>query len=145
MEVLRCLPSVGTGNYIDEAVQLAEELGFSQTEAELPPWDEIILRLRSCRPEWDWREELNPWALSQEPPLAELRVPGIYNRAVLVAGSRSPFTYGLEAELRKLMQAGDEVKDTALGHWLSAAKAAENAESGGGAMNNDRPLLGAVG
>lgn len=138
IEVLRSLPSVGTGNYMDEALCLSEELGFGQTEAELPPWDEIILRLRTCRPDWDWREDLNPWALSLDPPVSELRVPGIYNRAVLVAGSRSPFTYGLEAELRKLMHAGDSVQGTALAHWLSAA---ENAESPARPVHDDRPLL----
>ena len=50
--------------------------------------------------EWGWKEDLNPYALSTGAALPELSAPGIYNRAVLFAGTRSPFTYGLEIELR---------------------------------------------
>jgi len=139
VEVLRNSPSAWTGNYIDEAIQLSEELGLGQSEGDLPPWDEIVLRLQRCRPEWDWREDLNPWALSEGPPLPDLRIPGIYNRAVLLAGTRSPFTYGLETELRKLMQAGDSVNDTALGHWLRAAGDTEAETTP--PVRDDRPLL----
>jgi very-short-patch-repair endonuclease len=119
LEVLRSLLAVDSGNVIDEAIQLSEELGLANSEEDLPAWDEVILRLRRCRPEWDWREELQPYALSQGVPLDELAEPGIYNRAVLFAGARSPFTYGLEVELRKLAQFEEEsVRDSALGVWL---------------------------
>jgi very-short-patch-repair endonuclease len=135
LEVLKTLPSADSGNLIDEAIQLAEELGLANEEDDLPPWDEIILRLPRCRPDWGWREDLNPYQLSKEPPLAALSAPGIYNRAVLFAGTRSPFTYGLEVELRKLMQLGDEaVRDTALGLWLRG-------DSVGAAAPQDRPIL----
>jgi very-short-patch-repair endonuclease len=118
LEVLKNLPSADSGNVMDEAIHLSEELGLADAEDELPVWDEVILRLQRCRPEWDWREDLNPYTLSRGSPLAELS-PGIYNRAVLFAGTRSPFTYGLEIELRKLAQLDDEaVRDTALGLWL---------------------------
>ena len=131
IDVLKSLPAVDSGNATDEAIQLAEELGLANTEEERPPWDEIILRLPRRRPDWDWREELNPYEFSQGAPLTELSEPGIYNRAVLFAGTRSPFTYGLELELRKLAQLSeDAVRDTALGLWLrggsiEAAAAAE--------------------
>jgi hypothetical protein len=119
LEVLKNLPAADSGNVMDEAIHLSEELGLADSESDLPPWDEIILRLRDCRPDWDWREDLNPYELSKGPPLAESNAPGIYNRAVLFAGTRSPFTYGLEAELRKLAQLDeDAVRDTALGMWL---------------------------
>src|SRR5207248_10495817 len=119
LEVLKTLRAVDSGNVIDEAIQLSEELGLANTEDDLPQWDEIILRLQRCRPEWGWQEDLNPYSLSTVAPMAELSAPGIYNRAVLFAGTRSPFTYGLEIELRKLMQLDDEaVRDTALGLWL---------------------------
>jgi very-short-patch-repair endonuclease len=135
LEVLKRLPSVDSGNAIDEAIQLAGELGMANADDDLPQWDEIIFRLRHCRPEWDWQEELNPYELSQGVRLAELRAPGIYNRAVLFAGTRSPFTYGLEVELRKLAQLDDEaVRETALSQWLR-----------GGAIEappvEDRPIL----
>lgn len=119
LEALKSLLSVDSGNVTDEAIQLAEELGLANAEEDLPPWDEIILRLRLCRPEWDWREDLNPYKLSPDPPLAQLTRPGIYNRAILFAGTRSPFTYGLELELRKLAQMEeDRLAPSALGLWL---------------------------
>lgn len=119
LEVLKSLPTADSGNIIDEAIHLSEELGLANTDDDLPQWDEIVLRLQRCRPEWGWQEDLNPYALSTGVSLSELRVPGIYNRAVLFAGARSPFTYGLEIELRKLAQLGEEaIRDTALGLWL---------------------------
>ena len=134
LDVLRTLPSADSGNIVDEVVHLSEELGLANTEDDLPQWDEIVLRLRRCRPDWGWKEELNPHELSKGAPLAELSAPGIYNRAVLFAGTRSPFTYGLEVELRKLMQLDEEaVRDTALGMWLRG----ENSEAPPG----DRPIL----
>ena len=63
--MLKSLLAVDSGNVIDEAIQLSEELGLANAEDDLPPWDEIILRLQRCRPEWDWKEDLNPYALSQ--------------------------------------------------------------------------------
>ena len=135
MDVLKTLPAADSGNVIDEAIHLSEELGLANPEDELPEWDEIILRLQRCRPDWDWREPLDPYALSAGAPLAELSAPGIYNRAVLFAGTRSPFTYGLEVELRKLMQLDDgALRDTALGLWLRG----ENVEF---APSEDRPIL----
>ena len=69
------------------------------------------------------------------PPLAEFSSPGIYNRAVLFAGTRSPFTYGLEIELRKLMQL--ERTRSATPRWDSgcAARASRRAPA------EDRPIL----
>jgi very-short-patch-repair endonuclease len=135
MEVLKTLPAADSGNIIDEAIHLSEELGLANPEDELPEWDEIILRLQRSRPEWDWRENLDPYAFSETVPLAELTAPGIYNRAILFAGTRSPFTYGLEIELRKLMQLDEaSVQSTALGQWLRG----ENLDS---PPAEDRPIL----
>ena len=119
LEVLKTLLQADSGNLIDEAIHLADELGLANTDDDLPEWDEIIPRLQDCRPDWDWQEPLNPYAVSEGAPLSRLSRPGIYNRAVLFTASRSPFTYGLEVELRKLAQLDDEsVRDTALGLWL---------------------------
>ncbi|HYW45581.1 MAG TPA: AAA domain-containing protein [Bryobacteraceae bacterium] len=135
LEVLKTLPSADSGNVMDEAIHLSEELGLANIEDDLPQWDEIILRLERCRPEWGWKEDLNPYELAKGVPLAELTAPGIYNRAVLFAGTRSPFTYGLEIELRKLMQLDEEaVRDTALGQWLRG----ESIET---PPTEDRPIL----
>ncbi len=119
LEVLKNLLAADSGNLMDEAIHLADELGLANTDDDLPQWDEVILRLQDCRPDWDWQEPLNPYAISEGASLAALKQPGIYNRAVLFAATRSPFTYGLEVELRKLAQLDDEaVRDTALGLWL---------------------------
>src|SRR5262249_27498292 len=129
------LPAADSGNVIDEAIHLSEELGLANPEQDLPPWDEIILRLQRCRPDWGWKEDLNPYALSRGLALENLETPGIYNRAVLFAATRSPFTYGLEIELRKLARLDDEaVHDTALGLWLRG-------ESVDTAPSEDRPIL----
>src|SRR4029077_8579936 len=87
LEVLKSLPSADSGNVMDEAIHLSEELGLANSDDDLPHWDEIILRLQQCRPEWAWKEDLDPHALSTGAPLAELSAPGIYNRAVLFAGT----------------------------------------------------------
>jgi len=121
LEVLRDLAAVDSGNMLDEAVHLSEDLGLASAGPgdELPQWDEIIYRLQHCRPDWDWREDLDPYSLSQTPPLSELRQPGIYNRAILFAATRSPFTYGLESELRKMSALNEEaVAGTVLGRLL---------------------------
>jgi len=134
LEVLKNLPSADSGNVMDEAIHLSEELGLADAEEELPLWDEVILRLQRRRPDWDWREDLNPYSLSRGAPLADLGS-GIYNRAVLFAGTRSPFTYGLEIDLRKLAQLDDEmVRDTALGLWLRGGEAETPAAE-------DQPIL----
>jgi very-short-patch-repair endonuclease len=141
LDVLKSLPSADSGNAMDEAIQLSEELGLADAEDDLPQWDEIILRLERRRPEWGWREKLNPYELSSGAPLAELTAPGIYNRAVLFAGTRSPFTYGLEIELGKLMQLDESaVRATALGFWLRG----EAGESTAAPLPEDRPILEVV-
>lgn len=138
LDVLKSLPSADSGNIIDEAVHLSEELGLANSEEELPPWDELILRLQRARPEWAWREDLNPYAPAISPPLAELREQGIYNRAILFAGTRSPFTYGLETELRELERVDEtRVQGTALGAWLRAATQDESPSQ----SVQDRPIL----
>lgn len=135
LEVLKNLPSFDSGNIVDEAIQLSEELGLANADDDLPQWDEVIFRLRQRRPDWDWKEELNPYTLSQGPRLSELAAPGIYNRAMLFAATRSPFTYGLEMELRKLAQLDDEaVRETALGLWLRGGSIET-------APVEDRPIL----
>ena len=133
LEVLKSLLTADSGNVMDEAIHLSDELGLA--EDDLPQWDEIVLRLQDCRPDWNWREPLNPHVLSAGTPLAKLSTPGIYNRAVLFAAARSPFTYGLEVELRKLAQYEDDaIRDTALGLWLRGGTI-------DAAPADDRPIL----
>lgn len=56
------------------------------------------------------------------PPLPTANVEGLYNRAVLVIAERSPYTQGLESELKGLAQLGEGTyANTALGQWISNA------------------------
>lgn len=104
---------------MEELVQLERELGLTDTE-HCPDLDELVQRLQAIRPEWPWLEDVDPASPVTEPPLASLNKEGIYNRAVLLLGERSPFTQGLEAELTHLARLKPGATDgTALGNWLN--------------------------
>jgi very-short-patch-repair endonuclease len=113
--------SLAIGNdafVMEEAARLAEELGLG--EADVPDFDEVVGRLTQIRPEWDWKEQINPRQLSTGEPLSKLEVEGIYNRCIIFGCERSPYTKGLEQELTKLQEASEErYKSTALGSWLA--------------------------
>jgi very-short-patch-repair endonuclease len=120
---------------VEEAARLAEDLGLALADADAPEVDELVLRLRQVRPEWDWKEAPDPDALGAEPPLSAMDEQGIWNRAVLVPVERSPFTIGLESELKHL--AGLPVtglNETALGHWFDGG-------AGCAAPQSEEPLL----
>lgn len=118
-KAIRSLSSADGASIVEEVVQLAEELGLATAESEIPDLDEIIPRLRSVRPEWEWREEPAPYNLVRSPQLSEISEPGIYNRAVLLVAERSPFTKGLESELALLQSVPENMyHDTAIGDWL---------------------------
>ncbi|NJL32112.1 MAG: AAA family ATPase [Phycisphaerales bacterium] len=58
--------------------------------------------------------------MSEGAALADLSQQGIYNRAILVAAERSPYTKGLESELGKLQSVEEsKYRATALGSWLA--------------------------
>lgn len=51
------------------------------------------MRLQAVRPDWPWKEEIDPDALASERrPIGQIEEPGIYNRAVIMMAekSRSP-------------------------------------------------------
>ncbi len=105
----------------EEAARLSEELGLDMRGEELPDVDELVERLVRIRPEWDWKEPLDPVACAVTPTLADVSAAGIYNRAVIVPGERSPYTQGLETELKALADVLIEtLNETALGRWLTA-------------------------
>jgi len=120
-KALKWLNTLGAGQLMEEAIQLADELGLVVSpDGEVPDLDEVFQRLQRIRPEWDWRESPDPHALSQGNALSALDEAGIYNRAVMVVGERSPYTQGLESELGDLSRLNAErVENTALGAWLA--------------------------
>jgi len=103
---------------MNEIALLEQELGISGSE-QRPELDELAMRLQAIRPEWPWREDIDPTALgAMRHPISSLKDPGIYNRAVIIMAERSPYTQGLEKELRELATADRTIEGTALGRWL---------------------------
>ena len=104
---------------MEEAIQLAEELGLGNVAGDQPDLDELLSRRREIRADWDWQESPDPSALSSGPTLASLSQQGIYNRAILVCAERSPYTRGLESELGMLQSVEEgKYRGTGLGAWL---------------------------
>lgn len=118
--LLRSMAMGDASAVIEEAARLDEELGLNNTLEDRPEIDELIERLVNIRPDWDWQEAIQPASCSSDVPLAEINKAGIYNRAIIVPGKRSPYTQGLESELKKLGEIKEsELVNTVLGHWLS--------------------------
>lgn len=117
---LRALANTGDTSLMEEAIQIADELGLGNATDAQPEIDELLARLRDIRPDWDWQEEINPFVLSSGTTLPGLNQQGIYNRAILIAAERSPYTKGLESELGALqLVENKQYKSTALGAWLN--------------------------
>ena len=117
---LRALSNAGETGVLEEAIQLADELGLTNAAGDQPEPDEMLVRLCEIRSDWDWQEKIDPYALSRGKPIADLNQQGIFNRGILVAAERSPYTKGLESELKMLQSVEErEYRDTALGAWLS--------------------------
>ena len=118
--VLKTLAMGDASAIVEEAARLDEDLGLNSAVDERPEVDEVMERLVNIRPDWDWLEPINPEVCSQGQPLSSLNKTGIYNRAVILPGKRSPFTKGLESELKQLSEVGEAViSQTSLGRWLS--------------------------
>ncbi len=119
-QALRSLSNAGETSLMEEAIQLGEELGLGNVAGEQPDLDELFARLREIRADWDWQENIDPYALGSGIPLADLNQQGIYNRAILVAAERSPYTKGLETELGMLRSVEEsKYQGTGLGSWLT--------------------------
>lgn len=120
-KAIRTLVGANQASLADELVQLAEEIGLANS-ANLLDVRELMQALRAAREHWPWRESTAPEALALEPPLAAVSEPGIYNRAILIATERSPYTKGLETELATLRKTSlPDCCGTALGAWLESA------------------------
>ena len=120
LKALGGLTNTADTGLMTEAVQLSEELGLANAIEDQPELDELLVRLREIRPDWDWQEQIDPTSLSSGIPLAELNTAGIFNRCILVTAERSPYTKGLETELKKLESLQESAyQHTALGAWIA--------------------------
>lgn len=119
-QALKALPNAGKSNLIEEASQIMDGLGLGDAAIKPPDIDELLVRLRATRPEWDWRENIDPCTLSKGAPLSQLQKQGIFNRAILTASEVPPYTKGLESELRVLTSTPKEkCQGTVLGLWIN--------------------------
>ena len=120
--VLRSVAMGDASAVVEEAARLDEDLGLNSPIEDRPETDEVIDRLVSIRPDWDWHEVIDPETCSKGVSLAEIGHSGIYNRAVILPGKRSPYTQGLESELKNLGDIDESrIQQTALGRWLSGS------------------------
>ena len=120
---------------MEEATRLANDLGMNNPIDDQPEVDELLVRLGQVRADWDWQEPIDLEACSEGPPLSQLQTAGIYNRAVILTGERSPYTQGLESELKLLASKAErDLSGTALGAWLTGQMAEPEAV-------DDEPLL----
>lgn len=118
--VLRSMAMGDASAVVEEAARLDEELGLNNLLDDRPEVDELLERLVAIRPDWGWLEEINPESCVSDIPISGLGKAGIYNRAVILPGKRSPYTQGLESELKSLSEKSEsEIRKTALGNWLS--------------------------
>jgi len=99
-EALKSLINPQETALLQEAACLAEKLGIGDSTGEQPGLEEMFALLREIRPGWDWRENIEPAVLSIGVRLPEMTQQGIYNRCILIATERSPYTRGLETELK---------------------------------------------
>lgn len=117
--VVRSFSDEGGSTLMGEIAELTEELGLGTISEGIPPLDEMVDRLKTSRQVWDWREEIDPNTLTSGKSIAKIRTQGIYNRAVLFAAEKSPYTQGLETELNALRNIDQETyESTALRNWL---------------------------
>lgn len=138
VSVFRSLAMGDPADFMGEAARLGEELGLNGPLDDRPEVDELLERLVAIRPDWDWQEKINPEDCSAGEPLAEINKAGIYNRAVVIVGKRSPYTQGLEAELKTIGAVPEPLlKQTALGGWLAGYIAQPHQPS----PSADQPLI----
>lgn len=117
MEVIKQFSSRDINNQIYDLVDLESELGLNSQDADIEV-DELVARLQSIR-EWQWKDRLDPDAISVDPPIASIEAEGIYNKAILIVSERSPYTVGLESELSRLAQMDEKsYQGTALYDWV---------------------------
>ncbi len=134
-KALKRLTNSESDSFLEELIQLEKELGLTDIE-QVPELDELARRLEAIRPEWSWAEPIDPDSLNKEISIENINSEGIYNKAVLVVAERSPFTQGLEVELKQLAKATPvNLENTALGDWINN-KASDVIDS-----NDDVPII----
>jgi len=128
-KAIRSVCQAQASELMEETIWLANELGLDGVALREP--GEIAQRLERLRPDWLWKEPIDPIKLGTRSAMDNIRERGIYNRAVLIRAAKSKYTEGLETELRSLQEKKpDDYKKSALAclleSWPEAASEASN-------------------
>lgn len=86
--------------------ELEAELGFTDGHAAFEDLSEKISLLRTIRPDWEWKDDLDIDNLKKGQINLD-DADGILNRAILFAKEPTPYTVGLSNELANLESWGD--------------------------------------
>lgn len=116
-------------------IQLSEQLHLDVLYENAPEIEDVLYNFYQEYSDWDWKEPFDFNNIELFPPIRQLEIPGIYNRAVVVATERSPYTIGLETELYKLSSLkNDEIRGTVLEKFLNNSFTTQN-------QTNQTPLI----
>ena len=105
MAVIKKYGTRDANERVYELIELENQLGLNKYDAEIEI-EELTKRLQQIR-QWTWKENISPAAVNITTPLNSFTEEGIFNRAVILANERSPFTLGLESELAAISKMSD--------------------------------------
>lgn len=107
-----------TDEQMQELLFLEEQLGLNDENA-IVDIESAANALKMLRPNWMWKEEINPDTIYHRESVSYIDGDGIYNRCVLLQADLGNYTMGLEMELSALSKIGEQsYQDTALYQWL---------------------------
>ena len=118
-QAVRNLSGVSRAGLMEEVAQFEKDLGISDDGSPLEA-DDLFARFQKVRPEWPWRENIDPGSVvAASVKMSALKEEGVYNRPVFIIAESSPYTRGLEHELKEIARLSPEkIRGTALGAWL---------------------------
>lgn len=125
--------AAGTRLGPEERRYLLESVGLLDG-GEDPPEEGLGGVVRRMSKAGDWAvcvETLDPDSLQHDPPIRQLRAGGLYNRAIVILGERSPYTRGLEYELPRLRDkvADEELAQSAVKLFFTGGQVPETPSS----------------
>ena len=88
IEAIKQYSSLDSQSQIYDLIELEKELGLNNQNSDIDI-DELVARLQSIR-EWQWREKLDPIAITNHPSVSTIAKEGIYNKAIFIVSEKSP-------------------------------------------------------
>ncbi len=118
-EALKHISGLINDELFEEVNKLSDEIGLNKPPADQPNFEELVIRLQNLRPQWNWKETINPNAITNQ-ILNRIPEGGIYNSAALFFSEPSKFVKGLVKELNELIRLNDnEYNSSVLGQWIN--------------------------